>query len=1530
MSHVDRVARLPQRQTKLQAIERLEQRCFMDVGFADGLWSISGDTNPAQRADEIVIDRDPTDPSVLRAIVNGTIVDGRREVDVRAISISAGAGADIVRIDESLGDILISASISGGTGADQLRGGSGDDFLAGGRGGDTLVGGDGDDRLQGEAGRDRLEGGAGRDMLRGGRRDDTLWGDAGDDQMRGGPGRDRMHGGGSNDTLLGGQDNDTLTGRGDDPTTRGNPPRTGAATVGASDDPDAALDEAEDNDLLDGGAGDNVLVDGDGSDTLQNGRAPESLQPFASCDDLARELQARAQDRVNYYKGWFPLRGEGDVVFFNQDDIATTGLREMAADLGSPSTDGPPGFSNTNTQETGVDEADIVKTDGSYLYLLRGGELIVIDAWPGDEARVVSRTAVEGNGLGLYVAGNRAMIFSGVYTDKLVDETSGVLDIFESSGAFRAYALKVTLLDLSNRQAPTVLQESYVEGGYVDSREVNGQVYLVVSSPVYTPTPWQLYTERGVYVESAEHFEQRVAAATAESMLPQFVTREATADGWVVQTGSVLGDCGDVYRAGDDPWWSVTSVLSFDLAGAEAGPTDTASVFGSVGVVYASTENLYLVRQAWHPGGSVAAIHKFDLGDGVDLTASGEVPGWVLNQFALDEEGPYLRIATSDSNWNGREQGVYVLTQEGDDLNVIGSVEQIAPGESLVAARFFGDRAYLVTFEQIDPLFTLDMSDPTDPHVVGELEVPGFSSYLHPVDRDHLLAIGREGSALQVSLYDVSDLAHPTQLDRYHIEPGNDAGAWGWNWSDALWDHHAFSYFPEYQTMAIPVDGSWYSQEDSDGDGDIDLYQYEHESDLWVFHVDTETGIDLVGQVNDDATIERSLRIGDLLYSIGSERVKIQSIAAPDDTLATVEVAPAPADDGEDSGNGDEVTIIGRTVQPAGDSAAELTRLENCDALTQELIDRALQNGDRWPIVWGGFLNSWRLTAATEDALFTGVPSHSDTNTQEAGVDEADLVETDGQFLYVLRNGELVVVDAVPAESAAVIGRLAIEGYNAQLYVSGDRAFVLSTVYRAGTQLPAIDGFDSSWGNSSASVKVTVIDLSDRANPTVVEESYLDGYLNTSRLVGDRLILVVNNYPNLPAPWSLSTERGYFTETDEHFETRARQQTLESILPGFETHVRTSDGETVQSGSLLTDCTELYKGADYYSLTSVLAFDATGATAGPADSASLFGQVDTVYVSAGNLYAVRNTYDNDASASRIHKFSLAGDVRLKATGAVPGTVAGRFSLDEAGGYLRVATTDGRWTGDHWHRDNAVYVLTQTGESLDIAGSVTGIAHDETITAARFFDDYGFLVTAEWTDPLFTLDLTDPTNPRVVGELEVPGFSSYLHPVDATHLLAIGREGSAVHVSLYDVSDFANPVQVDRYLIDRASTGGWQWSEALWDPHAFAYFAETRTLAIPIEGWGTVSVDIDGDGATDWLTHGFQSELFVFHVDTTGGFDLRGRVESDSRIQRSLRIGDNLYAVARDQVLVQPLAAPANTIIALSLTSPAPEADEAGE
>ncbi len=550
--------------------------------------------------------------------------------------------------------------------------------------------------------------------------------------------------------------------------------------------------------------------------------------------------------------------------------------------------------SNTNTQVEGVDEADFVENDGQYIYTAHNGRLTITRA---DDLSVASESTLSGYVAGEYLSGDRLTVITQSGTGWYGPQVKM---------AYPGYWMQwnpqttVTVYDVSDRSAPTVVSQTVFDGAYESSRSVDGVVYVVMERSVNLPAPH--YTDTPiVYANSAvvqddpaalsmirydpnapvayrtyetwDEYVARVGDDIVDLSLPHAYSVDA--QGNTVDLG-LVADAQDIVRphasVDQNGRPSLLAVVSVDSASDAAGPAD--SVAGMVsaggGTVYMTSDALYVANiedrytDAGYSNGT--RIERFVV-DGTDLEwqASGVVPGTLINQFAMDENDGHLRVATHDNSSD--DNGIYVL--DAGTLEEVGRLTGLAPGEQMYAVRYVGDTAYLVTFVRTDPLFAIDLSDPTAPTLLGELEVPGFSNYLQSVGDGLLLGIGQEreegswDTHVHATLFDVSDPTNMTAVDREYLDPG-----YQWSWSDAQFDHHALLYSEEDGLLVVPVAGSGYDPETGYRSG-----QY-----LKVLRVGPD-GLEVVGEIHPTEPTLRTVRIGDVLYAVGDTTVTAYRIS---------------------------------------------------------------------------------------------------------------------------------------------------------------------------------------------------------------------------------------------------------------------------------------------------------------------------------------------------------------------------------------------------------------------------------------------------------------------------------------------------------------------------------------------------------------------------------------------------------------------------------------------------------------------------
>ncbi|PZG23569.1 hypothetical protein C1I95_02815 [Micromonospora craterilacus] len=526
-----------------------------------------------------------------------------------------------------------------------------------------------------------------------------------------------------------------------------------------------------------------------------------SLVSFDSCAEALAELRAAAIESIGPYGFDGGSMRLGDRAALGGESVA----RAFAfAEGGATPPGAGPEYSTTNNHEAGADEPDLVKTDGRRIVTVTGGVLRVVDP---ATRRITGKITLAGDeqslGWGmqrLLLLGDRALVLAEDMPDAAIDwaRTS------RPPGTTR-----LVLVDLAG--PPRVLGTYRIQGGTVDARLTGETARVVVRS---TPQLWFPLDPGGSDRERIEGNRATVNEAGVEAWLPEY---EWTT-GKERHTGRV--GCDRLSRPERMTGTSMLTVLSFDLSADQLGDGDPVSVAADASTVYGTATSLYLAGQRpgravkpnrWRPtmDDQVTEIFQFDIGapGRPRYLAAGLVPGWLINQYALSEWAGHLRVATTSGDvWgDGRtsESTVRVLRREGGSLVPTGMVGGLGRGERIYSVRYLGPVAYVVTFRQTDPLYSLDLTDPAAPRVTGELKITGYSGYLHPLPEGRLLGVGQEADrqgrvkGVQASLFDVRDPARPIRLDQWHL-PGA--------WSSAEYDPHAFLYRPDTGLVALPVD----------------------------------------------------------------------------------------------------------------------------------------------------------------------------------------------------------------------------------------------------------------------------------------------------------------------------------------------------------------------------------------------------------------------------------------------------------------------------------------------------------------------------------------------------------------------------------------------------------------------------------------------------------------------------------------------------------------------------------------------------
>ncbi|CAN5625720.1 beta-propeller domain-containing protein [soil metagenome] len=527
--------------------------------------------------------------------------------------------------------------------------------------------------------------------------------------------------------------------------------------------------------------------------TQLGGFGSSRLVFFNDCPDLLAYLRTAALERVTAWG----LDGGPGIYYRGGVGVADTagGAPESASDAPTAGAPTPAGddtkYSGTNTQEVGVDEGDVVETDGAHVFVVGPDGVRIVDV---ASASVVAHIDDLPDGSHqLLLDGTRLLVVSQSYNS--------------------AEDTVVSLYDVGDASSPQLLRRSHLEGRLVASRSIDGQARLVLTStianrlPFVTPNQFGLDEARALEANKAV-----ISESTIDEWLPRYFD-EAT-DGAFGSMNASL-DCSTVAAPRDFAGLGISWIASFDLQG-DSSPVGSAGIVSYGDIVYASPTSIYLATVPWDWNNQTVTntqpptlIHQFALGAGgsASYVASGEVDGQLLNQFAMSEYEGDLRVATTLNDWNtgASESFVQVLRASGNELVQIGKVGGLGLTEQIQAVRFLGSQAYVVTFRQTDPLYVVDLADPTHPTVTGELKIPGYSAYLHPVGDGLLLGVGQSADAngstqgTQLSLFDVSDPANPLQISTLPI-----GGS-----SEAEWDHKAFLYWAEDGTIVIPVSPWW-------------------------------------------------------------------------------------------------------------------------------------------------------------------------------------------------------------------------------------------------------------------------------------------------------------------------------------------------------------------------------------------------------------------------------------------------------------------------------------------------------------------------------------------------------------------------------------------------------------------------------------------------------------------------------------------------------------------------------------------------
>lgn len=698
------------------------------------------------------------------------------------------------------------------------------------------------------------------------------------------------------------------------------------------------------------------LVPGTIYGLMQTPDGPGALIAGKSCPEIEDELKERlilsmeqAVDRARedswmYMCEWYWW------------DVDCDGVGENGGGPPAPTGDSASEYSETNNQVQGVDEADFIKNDGQYIYLTLNGKFQIIQAWPPQSAHRVAEVELDGQPRKLFVSGDRALVYvSGEEIPKM--QHHNPFDWYGSSSAGKECTygydceftgdgreMKVYVFDISDRENPQLVRRTSFSGSYLNSRRIGDTVYTVSSFEpgamagiTFVPPDlaiqnrwdWDWNYEWYNTVCQGEEFPQEyldqfeqlketnrqiILSTPLDQLLPHVEDTLFTGNGPSTQTVA-LANCESFLVSPTEAQPGFLGLATMNMKDDQ--PLNMSMMMGRPGAVYASASSLYVAVRQYQSKASqwpfsddqpseMTVLHKFWLQPALNTgwyVASGSVKGRILNQFSMDEHDDFLRVATTTYKVPNPDthSTVTVLEQHGSDLVPVGLVDNIAPTEDIRSVRFNAEVGHIVTFKKTDPLFVLDLADPYAPVIKGELKIPGYSTYMHVLDDDHLLSIGFDaddqgsfawfqGIALQI--FDVSDLTDPQLIHKEVI------GTRG-STSDATSNHLAFNYFAPKKWLALPM----VVCEDGGGGSYGDEMTF---NGLMVYEADADIGFDYLGGIphptaegyggcynwwtQSNSQVKRSVIMDDWVYSIATDEIRVSFIGALDAPLSVVPV----------------------------------------------------------------------------------------------------------------------------------------------------------------------------------------------------------------------------------------------------------------------------------------------------------------------------------------------------------------------------------------------------------------------------------------------------------------------------------------------------------------------------------------------------------------------------------------------------------------------------------------------------------------
>lgn len=642
-----------------------------------------------------------------------------------------------------------------------------------------------------------------------------------------------------------------------------------------------------------------------------------SISNFKTVDEYKDFIKGRS----NYYGGYGFMGGvlRNDIIMVKQ----TSGI-ETTSGAGVPRANE---YSETNNQVASVDEADIIKTDGNYIYTVTGKTVFIIKAYPGEDAKVVSQIVLDMTPRALFIEGDKLAVFGDV------DNYQYLSDMGFRTNNGMAFA---NFYDITNKEEPKLVNDFKFEGHYDEGRMYNGYVYIMINLyPEYRLDPMPLIMSKDVKIampiDNIHYFNipynnpsfvgihaidmqnptnvdsQMIAVEGSSNMYMSenniFITYTETMNEWDLQQ--------EIIKELIEPKLSNTDKdLIQKIMDTDSEVLSNQEKDAKVMQIIESYTNYLGVKERTQLEKDVddllqkkleeikyfeyTIINKVSVNkDSVNVESNGKVPGHVMNQFSMDENNNVFRIATTISQrWDRKGEttkstnNVFALDT---GLEQLGEMTDIAKGEQIYSTRFMGDRLYMVTFRQVDPFFVIDLSDPRDIKELGQLKIPGFSRYLHPYDDNTIIGIGRDATSegrqqgLKISLFDVSDVSNPKEIAKYVSDDKYASSA-------AEYEHKAFLFSKDKELLVIPA----YSYSQDKGYNGALVFKINKQEitlrgliDHSISKVYATEEVGNNGQMvkrmpiwwNYNPAVERSLYINELLYTKSPSLLRINRLS---------------------------------------------------------------------------------------------------------------------------------------------------------------------------------------------------------------------------------------------------------------------------------------------------------------------------------------------------------------------------------------------------------------------------------------------------------------------------------------------------------------------------------------------------------------------------------------------------------------------------------------------------------------------------